>query len=168
MPRTYRVNKPIAQPTASENPIPASAIPELKTVTEMSDTKTTLESTFHGLRPMSRATVMNARMPPRMGAVEPFELLVEPAMAIKSRVLSKLPITIEAMDSVVTERNMATSASKSWRKRRRKIRLIEPAMGRPREPIPPITLRIRTISDGRSATPLSISVSNPAVVLVAK
>ena len=141
---------------------------ELITVTAITEPITAMLSTFQGRLVIRRLTVTKAIRPPRIGAVETLLGLGEPASAAINWSLPKAEISEEVAVSTTTVTSMATRASKSWRRRLRKMSATAAAIGRPRVPMPPMTLSTRTSGPGRFCTPEAMSESRPAVVLVAK
>ena len=167
VPSAYLQMSPIAQPIEIETPTPASAIPELMTAIVTSEPITRMLRTFHGRLPMSRATVMKAMRPPRIGAVAVPPGPADPARAASSRGESRLEMTFVAIVSTTIVTRSATSASKSCRSRRRTTSAIDAAIGRPSVPMPPMMFNARTMRLGSSWAPVDRSVPSPAAVLVA-
>ena len=145
--------------------MPARAMAELSTVTMATEPMTITLSTLHGRRPMSRATVMKAMSPPRMGAVDAPPWLAEPVSAVSSRGELRCVTTVASTVRKTMVNRDATSESSSWRSRLRMTSEIDAAMGRPRVPMPPTTFSTRITSDGRRLAPVDRSASSPALVL---
>ena len=97
----------------TEISIPAKAIAELSTVTIATEPMMMTLSTLHGRRPMSRATVMKAMSPPRMGAVEAPPWLAEPVSAVSRRGESRWVTTIARTVRKMMVNRDATSESSS-------------------------------------------------------